>query len=149
MKWKDEKDMQSWFSSWLRDSGADFFDGGVAFELKLVKGGDTLANSRLSDHQVLELLRAAGVKVAGLDVVVYKISDSSIGYKPFDCFYLGAGSRGVIVVGFVEGDGEVRSVYMCNVVDWFEEVRGEGGGVGRGSVGIEWFRKHGVKILDG
>lgn len=146
MKWNSEKEMQGWFSSRLKAGDVGGLSGGCAFELKLVKGKDTLANSRVADHQVLELLRAAGVIVAGRSGVVHKISDSSIGYKPFDCFYLGEGCSGYLVVGFVEDDGSVRGVYMVDVVDWWGEVRGEDGGVGRGSVGIEWFCEFGDRL---
>ena len=83
-----ESEMQKRFTRWLRyDGGASFRDGSCAD----ICGGD-------------EQWRRSGVRGERL-ALVHKISDSGIGFKPFDCFVLGIwknsffGSLGYVAVG--------------------------------------------------
>lgn len=82
---KSEAKFQTLFNHWLR---ARFFvdnperNGGYAFELKHTRGKPSLPFSALEDHQLNSLLTAT------YGTFIYKISDESQGYKPFDCFAL-------------------------------------------------------------
>jgi len=73
-----EKDFQSAWNRWLKFN----WEGGSAgFELKITKKS-SLPFSRVEAHQIQALL---DVKHGSL---IYKISDQSIGFKPFDSFIL-------------------------------------------------------------
>ena len=104
-----EKELQTRFTKWLKSRDAkSFFDsvglGAVAFELK-ISHTHTLARSSIKEHQVLALAMAAGLD--GFDVpLVHKISDSAIGYKPFDCVVL-FHTAAFLVVGFNDGEDVV------------------------------------------
>ena len=70
--------MQSLFTSYLKKE----YDGkSAAFELKIAKS-NTLPFSRIEPHQIDALWRAKNERV------VHKISDMSVGFKPWDCFIL-------------------------------------------------------------
>ena len=73
-----EKDFQSAFNRWLK---FNWVDGSAGFELKITKK-KSLPFSRVEMHQLQSLL---DVKHGAL---IYKISDQSIGFKPFDSFIL-------------------------------------------------------------
>lgn len=72
---KTEAQFQTRFNSWLRN----VYKKTGAYELKQTPD-DSIAYSRLEEHQENWLLAVAN------GTAVYKIDDSSMGYKPFDCF---------------------------------------------------------------
>lgn len=79
---KQEAKFQTLFSHWLKWRLLPSMDGGFAFELKHTRGASSLPFSDLQPHQANSLLAAATTGI------VYKISDESRSYKPFDCFAL-------------------------------------------------------------
>lgn len=74
---KKEAQFQTKFNHWLRNK----FQQTAVFELK-VSINDSLPFSRIEKHQINSLLAVNN------GTFVYKISDQSQGYKPFDCFSL-------------------------------------------------------------
>jgi len=146
MKWvfRNEADFQSWFSRWLRSvEGFRYVrerGGAVAYELKLAKRrGDLAREARLpfsavAEHQVVSLMRAAGWR--GFEVMNHKISDSAVGFKPFDGVAM-CGGAGELVICF-EGEG----VFSVPVIEWWGEVTAQG----RGSVGAGWCSEKGARI---
>jgi penicillin-binding protein-related factor A (putative recombinase) len=78
---KSEQKFTTYFQHWLKERV--FVKGGVAFEIKHTRGKNLFPFSEVKDHQINALLAVKSVK--GL---VYKISDSAIGFKPFDCFMM-------------------------------------------------------------
>jgi len=117
--WRSETELQSAFTPlvktddgrrWLKSLGGS---SGFAFELKLVcmASQDRAGRfrwSQLSGGQVEALNDAAGAK--GL---IYKISDSSLGWIPFDCLVL-LNSFSSIIIGF-QGKG-VLSVEISKII---------------------------------
>ena len=125
---KTERDMQSWWTRSLR-SGYLSWDNAepeflaasgylrrhgivaMAYELKLVVG-NSLALSKVEDHQWVELRKAAGLMREPFN---HKISDSAVGYKPCDGVAMGLdrardakngpriASDGLLVVGYQNG----------------------------------------------
>lgn len=79
---KSEAKFQTLFNHWLRAGLLKSTKGGVAFELKHTRGKDALPFSAVEEHQLDALVAAS---TTGF---IYKISDESQGYKPFDCFML-------------------------------------------------------------
>lgn len=126
-----EAGLQVLFTRWLRKSGGLLLGsaGAGAFELKLVRcdgrGGKCadnghcltrLAASRVSEGQEDALTRAAGLRGSPL---VHKISDSAVGYKPFDCFVM-TNIPAFVVIGWrCAGLGRPR-VYALPVDDWLD-----------------------------
>jgi hypothetical protein len=72
-----ESDLQSRFTAWAKKN----WNTTAAFELKIVKG-NRMQYSRVKEHQQYALWRAKHAKL------FHKISDMSLGVKPFDCFML-------------------------------------------------------------
>lgn len=72
---KREATFQTKFNSWLRN----VYKQTGAYELKQTQK-EYWPYSNLAEHQEAWLLSVAN------GTAVYKISDESIGYKPFDCF---------------------------------------------------------------
>jgi penicillin-binding protein-related factor A (putative recombinase) len=79
---KSEAKFQTLFNHWLRKEFFPENQGGFAFELKHTRGKNSLPFSALEDHQLNSLLTVS------YGSFIYKISDESQGYKPFDCFAL-------------------------------------------------------------
>lgn len=133
-----EKELQSRFTRWMRSGrGFEWMQSlgwqACAFELKLVHG-DKLQFSKVPQHQEIALMRARGVfypeKVEeGLNTgdsgfvdgewngLTHKISDSGIGYKPFDCFAMW-GCGAYFVIGYLTEGG--LSVYAISIVDYMK-----------------------------
>jgi len=125
--------MQSKFTRWIREG---WNDGSAGFELKLGKG-HSVPFSNIPEHQVKALMDAG----TGGDGMVHKISDSAIGYLPFDCFVLrDAGAW--FVFGFYGGS----EVWMVDVKDVFNLMYGVNGERRRGSVGVGWCREVGRRV---
>ena len=110
---------------WISDRG-----GCMAFELKMVKL-KSLAFSSVPEHQEQALMKARGLTGVPL---VHKISDSALGYLPFDCFTLyGAGAY--LVIGYLRFDG--LTVVAIKIEDWITEKYGYDGVLKRGSLSFE------------
>lgn len=81
-----EKNFQTKFGHWVKYNW--YREGGLttpvcaAFELKITKT-NRFAFSQIEDHQVKNLCAVDN------GLFFYKISDQSMGQKPFDCFSLG------------------------------------------------------------
>ena len=120
---KKEAEVQRLWTRYLRDRwGSEAWQcdesgrpHNAVFELKVVSG-QTLAARHFRPQQIPALLRAAGdvSRAMGGELgdggsegsargLVYKISDSGMGLKPFDCFWLGS-VKAYVVVAF--GGGE-------------------------------------------
>ena len=138
MRWKKETQMQSWFTRWGgQPDGQKWIQshgGNIAYECKLVRAKDsTLADSKVPEHQVASLLRAAGIWTGGLR---HKISDSGIGFKPCDGFIISSG-YGALIIGFENG-----RIFDVDIEDYDME-RGDRI---RGSVNTEWIEENGREI---
>lgn len=153
--WRTESELQRDFTRWLRSPGSEEFRssclrgvGAGAFELKLVrpgaKGRAALAYSALEEGQRDALLKAVGSKHDSYGAVVplaYKISDSGIGYKPFDCFVMQGCAAGV-VVGYAKGCRDAAGASVAGQA-WYvgiEELEVLRAGRGRGSWSLENIR---------
>lgn len=139
--------MQSRFTRWLRTNGprlgsAAFELKAVSCDGKIERGhGKTcgplecrsrLSASRLSEGQEEALCRVAGtaydsaggfrngrlICASEETGLAYKISDSAVGYKPFDCFYLYR-VPAFVVVGWDCGSRPLRT-YMVDIRAWLE-----------------------------
>lgn len=91
-------------------------EGGFGLELKLSLTGRALPVASVQEHQIEALRRCAGDE--GL---YFKLTDASVGQKPFDCFYLRR-AKGYLLLGWHDaGKREVRC-YLVNVKKWAEIV---------------------------
>lgn len=86
-----EAKLQTKFTKFLRDT---WYLGSAAFELKIVKG-KSFPFSRVQEHQINGLLKAKHGNHA------YKLTDMSIGLKPYDCYVL-SNSKAFVVLGFLK-----------------------------------------------
>lgn len=131
-RWKLEKDLQRDFGRYVRSKnwrGVFKKKGSCAFELKIVKGGSRFRWKQIEPHQVEALKKAGNVffargfkKEGRLNVdsgVYHKISDQSLGIKPFDCFYL----SGCVYSGVVVGFGESGRCYFVDIWELEEMFR--------------------------
>ena len=110
-----EKNLQILFGQWLQKN-IDHFSTS-AFELKLTKGGTFNFKNweKKEGHQIRNLLRA------GCNTGAYhKISDQSMGQKPFDCFLI-KNSSTFLVIGFEK----FRICTILNIHDVWPKFRGE------------------------
>jgi len=105
-----EKDFQRLFSKWLKHR----FGGSGAFELKITQGGRALPFSAVQDHQKEALFNAH------IRSIVYKIDDSGIGQKPFDCFKLDKVPAYVVVMYYQRG---CKHFYMIDIETWIREKK--------------------------
>lgn len=80
---KSEAKFQTLFNHWLKAGRLKGTYGAIAFELKHTRGKDSLPFSAVEDHQLDAL-----VAVTTTRGLIYKISDESRGFKPFDCFMM-------------------------------------------------------------
>lgn len=108
----------------------------VAAELKIARG-ERIPFSGIAEHQVMSLLMASGS--GGMRPLVHKISDSGVGYKPFDMFVL-SDACGWFVLGF--RDGERVLVVDCEDVEYI--MFDEDGTRKRGSVTLAWAEEHAI-----
>lgn len=136
----DEKKFTTMFKGRFLEGGSGglSLDCSYLFEYKVVKKGERLFRSQIKEHQVLELWRACGEDVAGAFGVYHKVSDSAIGYKPADAFYLCG--EGWLVVGFVES----RQCFGLKgdlLGKWWLKNK-------KGSLGKDYFESHGVFMFD-
>ena len=103
-----EKDFQTRFNSWLTNR----FIGSGAFELKLTHE-KSLPFSAVQEHQIHAL------NMAKYKSLVYKISDSGIGTKPFDCFKLEGVPAYVVVMYYKRGQ---KDFYMIDIDAFMTEM---------------------------
>jgi penicillin-binding protein-related factor A (putative recombinase) len=103
-----EKDFQTRFNSWLTNR----FVGSGAFELKLTHE-KSLPFSAVQEHQIHAL------NMAKYKSLVYKISDSGIGTKPFDCFKLENVPAYVVVMYYKRGQ---KDFYMIDIDAFMTEM---------------------------
>lgn len=96
-----ESNFQSLFTKWLKLNA----DESAAYELKITKTG-TIPFSRIAEHQITSLLKAKH------GILVHKISDSAIGFLPFDTFTL-VHSAAYLVVMFYKP----RMQKVCYAID--------------------------------
>jgi hypothetical protein len=103
-----EADFQTAFTKWLKNR----WNKTGAFELKFTKSS-CLPFSAVKDHQLLALQHA------NRSSLVYKISDGTLGQKPFDCFCLSA-VPAYIVVRFEKP--RCKKFYMITVGNWLHHI---------------------------
>jgi hypothetical protein len=91
---KLEAKHQAHFNHWIREV---FLARGQcgAFELKQTEA-DSISFDEVSEHQILNLQAAKRGKL------VHKISDSAMGFKPFDAFAM-TGARAYVVIRWPAG----------------------------------------------
>lgn len=132
---KKEAEVQRLWTRYLRDRwGSEAWQcdesgrpHNAVFELKVVSR-QTLAARHFRPQQIPALLRAAGdvSRAMGGELgegssegsargLVYKISDSGMGLKPFDCFWLGS-VKAYVVVAFGGGEDEKVDVLPVELV---------------------------------
>jgi penicillin-binding protein-related factor A (putative recombinase) len=148
MNWKNEKEFQGAFTKfvkseiggrWIREASNNYgvvkdnHTTAIAFELKVVreKAKGRFRLSQVEGHQWDALQR-----VSCEEGLMYKISDSGIGYKPFDCFYIALGSS-KIVIGYVD----TQEAFFVDPGALYEVKE-----KGERSVEKEWVEKWGKKI---
>jgi len=103
-----EADFQTAFTKWLKNR----FKKTAVFELKFCRGV-SLPFSAVMDHQLLALQHASTSSLA------YKISDGTLGQKPFDCFSVFR-VPAYIVVRFEKP--RCKKFYMITVGNWLHHI---------------------------
>jgi penicillin-binding protein-related factor A (putative recombinase) len=103
-----EADFQSIFTKWAKKHA----QRSAAYELKICKA-KSMPFNRVEEHQIASLYRA---KHGGM---FYKISDMSLGYKPFDAFSLCGADAFVVVMFYVPGSR--RYCYAIDIDTFIEE----------------------------
>ena len=159
-----ETKLQTKFTAWMKSGrGFDWIHAkghsACAFELKLAKGF-RLPFSKVPDHQEIALLGSSGrrdthnlTRWASLpdnSGLFHKISDSAIGYKPFDCFAL-RGAGAYIVIGFWHRFDDVLGTCSLRVVavpieKWLAYRQECGRTGGRGSLAYKKAREIGEEL---
>ena len=102
-----ESDFQTLFTKWAKKNAKR----STAYELKICKE-KSLPYTRIEEHQVAALYKAKH------DTLFHKISDMSLGYKPFDCFAL-SGADAYVVIMFYR-PGHRRYCYAIDIDEWIE-----------------------------
>jgi hypothetical protein len=125
-----ESKMQTAFGKWLRKGeGSEVFPFPCAFELKLKERGKRLPFRAVADHQEEALMSAIGLG-EGSPGVYYKLTDLSVGRKPFDCFWLtGARTGAFVIAGWWEKGAGVHT-YAMDIRDYLDmKTAKQSGGV--------------------
>lgn len=99
---KKEASFNTLFNSWLRN----VYKKTGAYELKQTPD-DYISYSRLEKHQEDALLAVSN------GTFVYKISDESIGFKPYDCFCF-TNSPAFVVVLYQKS----KTFYLISINNW-------------------------------
>lgn len=99
---KKEAQFNTLFNSWLRN----VYKKTGAYELKQT-AESSIPYSRLEKHQEDALLAVSN------GTFVYKISDESIGFKPFDCFCF-SNSPAFVVVLYQKS----KTFYLITINNW-------------------------------
>lgn len=103
-----EKDFQTKFNHWLTNR----YQGSGAFELKLSKI-NSLPFAAVAEHQIHAL------QMSKYKSLVYKISDSGIGQKPFDVFKLENVPAFIVIMFYKRGQNDF---YMIEIDDFMTEM---------------------------
>jgi len=103
-----EKDFQNLFNKWVKAK----YNYSAAFELKITKK-DNIPFSSIQKHQIESLQAVENHKL------VYKISDSGIGFKPFDSFCMSSLPAYVVVLFYKARS--VNTFYGIRINKWVEE----------------------------
>ena len=125
-----EADFQTRFGKRLREGRLGFPElfrlypsstSGFAFELKLCVSGRALSVSAVADHQ-LAALEAINLCVSpdgwsGGEGLYIKLTDLSMGSKPFDCLYL-EGGIGRLILGWHDKGKRVVRAYSVTPSVW-------------------------------
>lgn len=106
-----ERDFQRKFLTWVKN----VHRGSAAFELKVSKKS-YLSFDALREHQRDSLLAVKKGKL------VYKISDDSRGFKPFDVFTLQQAEAWVVVYF----EDRRSTFYIIDIEDWVREAEHSG-----------------------
>lgn len=107
-----ERQMQSLFTKDIK-SQLNTFKTTAAWELKITKK-PSLPFSRLEGHQEVALLKAKH------SCVYHKISDQSLGFKPFDAFQICYSPAFVVVLFYTPRKPKIY--YWIDIDDWVEHV---------------------------
>lgn len=84
-----EKNFQTLFTKWLKKNGET-----GAYELKLCKK-KSMPFNKVEEHQIDALLKSKNSRYA------YKISDMSLGRKPYDCFCFHKSNANVVIMFYI------------------------------------------------
>jgi len=105
-----EKDFQVSFNHWLAHN---WHNGSSAFELKIVKPPNkSLPFSAIAEHQYKGLTLAT-------QRLVWKISDSDMSRKPFDCFILQEAQAFVVVLWHIpRRQNLVTMIQVHDLIDY-------------------------------
>ncbi len=99
-----EKNMQTLFTKWLNKYGNT-----GAYELKICKK-KSMPFNKVEEHQVDALLKSRNKRYA------YKISDMSIGRKPYDCFCFHKSNAYVVIMFYVPRKPKIA--YIIDIDDF-------------------------------
>lgn len=106
----NERQFQTRFNQWLIETQ---FEYTAVFELKITKT-NSLPFSQVYEHQINALLAAKHQRFA------YKISDISLGMKPFDSFMMFQ-VRAFVVILYYKGPKKLNTAYMIDVDDFIKD----------------------------
>ena len=108
-----ESNLQSSFTKYMKQHANEHFKSSVCYELKITKTG-SLPFSRIEPHQITALMDSK------FDVLCHKISDMSLGFKPFDGF-IAINASAYIGICFYKPRAS-KIVYMIDIVDMKNEI---------------------------
>lgn len=106
--------MQGLFTKWLKKNK---WNTCACFELKITKG-KSLPLSRIEAHQMYYLNKAENGGFA------YKISDQSLGMKPWDCMWF-MGDAYVVVLFYEPRKKKVLYVIPVKALHWHAQSSGK------------------------
>jgi penicillin-binding protein-related factor A (putative recombinase) len=107
-----ENKFQTIFNKWLIDTQ---FEHSFAAELKVTKK-HYIAFSNIKPHQLNALWQVKHRRFA------YKISDISLGQKPFDSFFLYRIPAYVVIL-YYKGAKRINTAYMIDIDDFISEMK--------------------------
>ncbi len=141
-----ESDFQTIFGQWLRQ--CLFFKTACAFELKLVDKGKRLKLLEVKEHQVHALCDAQANQKDSPGLY-YKLTDMSLGLKPFDCIFLKGVDAYIVVAWWKKGKG-IEGAYFMPVRLWerLRNVRDQSTHKGSKSLSESEFEALGGKWID-
>lgn len=121
----NETDFQSEFTKWLRTKGKELkmnftFD----YDLKITKT-NSMPFTSVKPHQITSLLKSKH------ECIHHKISDQSMGFKPFDGFQICDSPAYLIIMYYKKG--EQKRMYFIDIDDFVAFV----GEKSRGGLPIE------------
>jgi len=108
---KHEQKFTTAFKHWLENT--DHIKGHAVFELKVALG-HSLAFDAVQEHQLIALRKAKHGKFT------WKISDDSIGIKPFDVFMYQE-SQAFLVIAFKQ-HGRIKKFWVIDIDAWLNII---------------------------